>query len=80
MGQHKSYLADVQNRGGGGQGHFWKMSERKQLFTELAHRPIQSISRDVRMSVCLSLCLCVRHTLETTLPEGLETSGRRAYR
>ena len=32
------------------------------------------------MSVCVSLCLSVGHTLETTLPEGLETSGRRAYR
>ena len=50
------------------------------LFTESALRPIQSISRDVRMFVCLSLCLSVRHTLETTLPDGLETSGRRAYR
>ena len=46
------------------------------IFTESALRPIQSISHDVRMSVSLS----VRHTLETTLPEGLETSGRRAYR
>ena len=47
-----------------------------QLFTKLALRPIQSVSRDVRIFVCLF----VRHTLETTLPEGLETSGRRAYR
>ena len=35
-------------------------------------------------SVCLFVSLCValfvRHTLETTLPEGLETSGRREYR
>ena len=46
------------------------------IFTESALRPIQSISRDVRLCVSLS----VRHTLETTLPEGLETSGRRAYR
>ena len=46
------------------------------VFTESALRQIQSISRDVRMFVSLS----VRHTLETTLPEGLETSGRRAYR
>ena len=45
-------------------------------FTESALRPIQSVSRDVRLFVCVS----VRHTLETTLPEGLETSGRRAYR
>ena len=50
------------------------------LFTESALRPIQSISRDVRLFVCVSVCLFVRHTLETTLPEGLETSGRRAYR
>ena len=42
------------------------------VFTESALRPIQSVSRDVRLSV--------RHTLETTLPEGLESSGRRAYR
>ena len=28
----------------------------------------------------LYVCMCVGHTLETTLPEGLETSGRRAYR
>ena len=46
------------------------------LFTESALRPIQSISRDVRLFVCLF----VLHTLETTLPKGLETSGRRAYR
>ena len=46
------------------------------LFTESALRPIQSISRDVRMCVLIF----VRHTLETTLPEGLETSGRMAYR
>ena len=46
------------------------------IFTESALRPIQSVSRDVRLFVSLS----VRHTLETTLPEGLETSGRRAYR
>ena len=51
-------------------------SDFQQLFTESALRPIQSVSRDVRLFVCL----CVRHTLETTLPEGLETSGRRAYR
>ena len=25
------------------------------------------------MCVCLSVCLSVGHTLETTLPEGLET-------
>ena len=49
---------------------------RRIFFTESALRPIQSISRDVRMFVLLF----VRHTLETTLPEGLETSGRRAYR
>ena len=52
---------------------FGKLSE---IFTESALRPIQSKSRDVRMFVSLS----VRHTLETTLPKGLETSGRRAYR
>ena len=46
------------------------------LFNESALRPIQSISCDVRLCVSLS----VGHTLETTLPEGLETSGRRAYR
>ena len=46
------------------------------IFTESALRPIQSLSRDVRLFVCL----CVRHTLETTLPEGLESSGRMAYR
>ena len=46
------------------------------FFTESALRPIQSISRDVR----LSLCLFVGYTLENTPPEGLETSGRRAYR
>ena len=46
------------------------------LFKESALRPILSISRDVRMFVCLF----VRHTPETTLPDGLETSGRRAYR
>ena len=46
------------------------------FFTESALRPIQSVSRDVRLCVCVS----VRHTLETTLPEGLESSGRRAYR
>ena len=40
------------------------------IFTESALRPIQSISRDVRLSVCLSVCLSVGHTLETTLPEG----------
>ena len=50
------------------------------FFTESALRPIQSIIRDVRMSLCLFVFLFVRHTLETTLPEGLETSGRRAYR
>ena len=55
----------------------WKSSS---LFTESALRPIQSISCDVRLFVCLSVCLSVGHTLETTLPEGLETSGRRAYR
>ena len=55
------------------QGDFWVPS---QIFTESALRPIQSVSRDVRLHVCLS----VRHTLETTLPEGLESSGRRAYR
>ena len=52
----------------------------QQIFTESALRPNQSISRDVRIFVCLFVCLSVRHTLETTLPEGLETSGRRAYR
>ena len=46
------------------------------LFNESALRPIHSISRDVRLCVCV----CVRHTLETTLPEGLESSGRMAYR
>ena len=46
------------------------------IFNESALRPIHSISRDVRLSVCVF----VRHTLETTLPEGLETSGRMAYR
>ena len=51
-----------------------------QVFTESALMPIQSISRDVRIFVCLFVSLFVRHTLETTLPEGLETSGRRAYR
>ena len=50
------------------------------IFTESALRPIQSISRDVRMCVCGFVSLFVRHTLETTLPEGLQTSGRRAYR
>ena len=33
------------------------------IFTESALRPIQSISRDVRMSLCLFVCLSVRHTL-----------------
>ena len=46
------------------------------IFNESALKPIHSISRDVR----LSLCGFVRHTLETTLPEGLESSGRMAYR
>ena len=46
------------------------------IFNESALRPIHSISRDVRLSVCGF----VGHTLETTLPEGLETSGRMAYR
>ena len=46
------------------------------LFNESALRPIHSISCDVRLCVCVF----VRHTLETTLPEGLETSGRMAYR
>ena len=46
------------------------------IFNEWALRPIHSISRDVRLFVCVF----VRHTLETTLPEGLETSGRMAYR
>ena len=50
------------------------------VFTEPALRPIQSMSCDVRMSLCLFVSLSVRHTLETTLPEGLETSGRRVYR
>ena len=50
------------------------------VFTESALRPIQSVSRDVRLWVCLYVCMFVGHTLETTLPEGLETSGRRAYR
>ena len=44
------------------------------------NRPLGRFSHRVAMSVCLSVCLCVRHTLETTLPDGLETSGRRAYR
>ena len=48
----------------------------KAIFNESALRPIHSISRNVRLCVCV----CVRHTLETTLPEGLETSGRMAYR
>ena len=52
----------------------------KVVFTESALRPIQSISLDVCLFVCLSVCLSVGHTLETTLPEELETSGRRAYR
>ena len=43
-----------------------------QIFKESALRPILSIS--------LSVCVSVRHTPETTLPDGLETSGRRAYR
>ena len=50
------------------------------IFTESALRPIQSVSRDVRLFVCLFVCGFVGHTLETTLPEGLETSGRMAYR
>ena len=29
------------------------------IFTESAPRPIQSVSRDVRLFVCLSVCLCV---------------------
>ena len=49
------------------------------FFTESALRPIQSISRDVRLFVCaLSLCIFVGHTLKTTLPKGLESSGRKA--
>ena len=30
------------------------------VFTELAPRPIQSTIRNVRLSVCLSVCLCRR--------------------
>ena len=44
------------------------------------NRPLGRFSQKVAMSVSLSLCVSVRHTLETTLPEGLEISGRRAYR
>ena len=44
------------------------------------NRPLGRFSHRVAMSVCLSVCVRVRHTLETTLPDGLETSGRRAYR
>ena len=54
----------------------WPNFEPVKIFTEWAPRLIQSISCDVRLFVSLS----VRHTLETTLPEGLESSGRRAYR
>ena len=50
------------------------------FFNDLALRPIHSISRDVRLFVSLCVALFVGHTLETTLPEGLETSGRMAYR
>ena len=32
MGRYKSYLTDVQNEKGGGQGPFWTMSKRKTLF------------------------------------------------
>ena len=32
------------------------------LFTEWALRPIQSTSCDVRLSVCVSVCLCHRET------------------
>ena len=34
MGQYKSYLTDVQNERGGGQGRFWTMSKRKTLFLD----------------------------------------------
>ena len=45
------------------------------FFKESALRLILSISRDVRTFVCVF----VRHTPETTLPNGLETSGEREY-
>ena len=38
------------------------------------NRPLGRFSHRVAMSVCLSVCVRVRHTLETTLPDGLETS------
>ena len=62
------------------QGQKHEGPEALRIFSESALRPIQSISCDVRLFVCLFVCGFVRHTLETTLPEGLETSGRRAYR
>ena len=50
---------------------FWQCQWEFVFVLFLLKRLIQSISRLV--------CLYVDHTLET-LPEGLETSGRRAYR
>ena len=44
------------------------------IFTVSAPRPIQSISRRLHL-----LCVVVYPFLETTLPDGLGTFGRRAY-
>ena len=49
----------------------WEDQDLCYIFTESAPRPIQSIRCDVRV-----LCV-VCPLLETTLPGGLETSGRR---
>ena len=42
--------------------------------------PLGRFSLVVVMSVCVYVCMYVCHTPEMTLPNALETSGRRAYR
>ena len=46
------------------------------IFTESAPRPIQSLSRCVRLSV---VCLFFLSSLSATEKRELETSGQRAY-
>ena len=40
-----------------------EVGARRFIFTESAPRPIQSISRDVRLSVCLFVCLSPLHAI-----------------
>ena len=54
---------------------FKQINEKQANFTEQAPRPVQSISCNVHLSYCLSVC----STTNYVSPCGLETSSQRVY-